>query len=142
MSRALPRIHVILGILAFLAFVHSGIFMRTSFPALYGSDMGMRYLYRASHIYILLAALLNVLGGTYLVLHGRRGVRIAQWLGSAMILAATMILVLSFHFEPKTGPERPFTSAGIFLLLGGTGLHAIAGWVARRSRRSPSHTSP
>ena len=53
--------------------------------------------------------------------------RAAQRLGSLLLLAAPVVLVAAFFIEPARGaPERPLTTLGMVLLLGGIVMHALA----------------
>lgn len=131
----MKRLHAVIGIVAAALFAHSGYVMLSGFPGLYAQDVSARYLYRASHVYILLAALVNLMAGIYLSPHERRGPRITQIGGSALLILGTLVLVAAFYFEPKAGPERLVTSAGIALVLVGTLAHAGAAMAARARRR-------
>jgi uncharacterized RDD family membrane protein YckC len=55
------------------------------------------------------------------------GRRVAQLIGSVLLLAAPLVLIWAFSVEPARGvPSRPITLAGVILCLGGAGLHLLA----------------
>jgi hypothetical protein len=87
--------------------------MRQHFPQAYAADEALRYIYRANHVYLLLASLVNVaLGLTRPVARGwRNGV---ATLGSFLALASPFALTYAFFFEAPLGrPERLITALGI-----------------------------
>jgi hypothetical protein len=113
-------LHLVLGVGGVLAFLGTGAYMATHFPEAYESGEPIRYMYRANHVYLLLASLVNLAIGMY------RGATRPGWrgalgvTGSALVLAAPLILLYAFFVEPPRGvPERPATLIGaIGLLLG------------------------
>jgi hypothetical protein len=121
--------HVWLGLGAVAVFLYSGLYMRRQFPEAYAAHDAIRYLYRANHIYILFAALLNLTLGFQLSDAGRRGKGTLQMVASALVAAAVPLLVYAFFVEPpKASPERPITVLGIVCAAAGTGLHGVARW--------------
>jgi hypothetical protein len=126
------RGHLILGIAGVLTFLATGLYMRMNFPALYGSQEAARYLYRANHAYILYAGLLNLVLGTYLVARREPWKRLAQRLGSGLVVVAPVLLVWAFVVEPsRVVPERPRTSLGAMCALSGTLLHVVGAGMRR-----------
>jgi hypothetical protein len=127
--------HRLVGVLGVLAFLATGVYLVTGFPELHGDNAGIRYQFRANHVYILLASLANWLLGIHLR-SNFPGWRLAvQRLGTAMLLVAPAVLVAAFFIEPPRGsPERPLTTLGIVLLLAGTVLQAVAKWRQGRVR--------
>ena len=123
----LKRIHRWTGIITVVIFLLTGLYMRWRFPGLYEGNESIRYLFRANHIYLLMAGLLNVGLGTYFVAHPAGWRRTLQNVGSALLLAASVILLVAFFLEPPQAmPERPVTAAGLFASLIGMGCHFIA----------------
>ena len=113
-------LHLVFGVGGVLAFLGTGAYMATHFPAAYEGGEPIRYLYRANHIYLLLASLVNLAIGMYRgsTRPGWRGV--AGIAGSALVLAAPLILLYAFFVEPPRGvPERPATFIGALLTLAG-----------------------
>lgn len=128
--------HVGFGLLVVVAFLLTGQYMDRFHEHLRGMPDGQRMLYRSRHIYILLAGLLNVGLGTYLRLRPERAPRVLQALGSALIVAATCLLVAAFFYEPPlANPEHvPVSRLGLYGILAGTLLHLFGG--ASRERRA------
>src|SRR5262245_23316606 len=110
----IKALHLLVGVAGVLAFLGTGAYMATHFPAAYESDEAIRYLYRANHVYVLLASLVNVAVGIY-----RPGTRpgwrgIVGLAGSALVLLAPLLLVYAFFFEAPSGsPERVATFFGV-----------------------------
>jgi len=119
--------HRLMGMAGVLVFLGTGVYLLTHFPELHGGNSGIRYQFRANHAYILLSSLINWGVGIYIVAKEAGWRRAAQRIGSAMLLAAPAVLVVAFFTEPARAlPERPLTTLGMVLLLGGTVLHALA----------------
>ena len=130
----LKRIHRWTGIVTVVLFLLTGLYMRWRFPGLYEGNESIRYLFRANHIYLLLAGLLNVGLGTYFVAHPERWRRTLQRAGSALILVASALLLAAFFYEPPQAmPERPVTAAGLFAVLIGTFCHFAATFLRQRA---------
>ncbi len=125
MSR-LKLAHLIVGGLTVLIFLYTGVYMLWNFPEIYGDNQAMRMMFRASHIYILLAGLLNAALGSYFVFSSERWKQKLQIFGSVLILAATVMLISSFFYEPfLEGIKRPVTLPAVIMLLAGTFGHFI-----------------
>lgn len=121
-------LHLLIGVAGVLAFLGTGAWMATHFPAAYEGHEAVRYTYRANHVYLLLGSLINLAVGIYCTgsLPGWRG-RVAQ-VGSVLLLAAPFLLLYAFFFEaPRGTPERAVTLLGVFLLLVGV----LAQWPNR-----------
>ncbi len=117
------------GVLAFLA---TGLYLATHFPASYAAGEHIRYAYRANHAYLLLASLLNFALGLYWpgLCAGWRG-KLALT-GVCLVLAAPFVLLYAFAYEaPRGSPERVATLIGVVL--------AFAGVLAQWPNRSASH---
>jgi hypothetical protein len=129
----MARWHRLLGMAGVFVFLATGLYLAASFPQLHGGDPAVRYQFRANHAYILLASLLNWQIGIHLrPADGARWQLGALRLGSALLLAAPIVLLAAFLLEPPRGvPQRPLTTLGMVLSLGGTVLHAFGRW--RRS---------
>ena len=61
------RLDLVVGLLTVAVFLGTGLYMKTQFPALYGDNQTVRFLYRANHIYILLG-----IGSSKPILHVHR----------------------------------------------------------------------
>jgi len=123
-------LHLLVGIGGVLVFLGTGAWMATHFPAAYSGGETIRYMYRANHVYLLLASLVNLAIGIY------RGGSRPGWrgnlalAGSALVVAAPFLLVYAFFVEPAHGvPERPATLIGAVMLLAGV----LSQWPNRSS---------
>ena len=72
------RFHQIFGWTIFLVFLLTGQYMSIYHNHLVGTPDGVRMLYRSRHIYILLAALLNIALGLYFSYAAERWRRVLQ----------------------------------------------------------------
>jgi len=126
--------HVWLGLGAVAVFLYSGLYMRRQFPEAYAGHDAIRYLYRANHIYILFAALLNLTLGFRTFDWGTRAK--LQTVGSVLVAAAVPLLVFAFFIEPpNASPERPISVLAIVCAAAGTGLHGVSVALQQRARR-------
>jgi len=75
-----------------LAFLGTGVYMATHFPAAYAGGEHIRYLYRANHVYVLAGSLVNIALGCYwpIVRAGWRG-KLAL-VGASLVAAAPFLL--------------------------------------------------
>lgn len=122
----LKLVHLIVGGLTVLIFLFTGVYMRWNFPEIYGGNQATRMMFRASHIYILLAGLLNAALGSYFVFSAERWKQKLQIFGSVLILAATGLFIAAFFYEPFLGSiKRPLTLPAMIMLLAGMFGHFI-----------------
>lgn len=128
------RAHLIAGLLAIAAFLMTGMIMRTHAPPMAGLSHEIRLMYRSRHLYILAAAIANLLLGLYLVRQPTVGRRILQHLGSMLFLIAPVLLVLAFAAEPPAGltDHTWRSSLGQYALFGGGIAHLLAAAGATR----------
>jgi NADH:ubiquinone oxidoreductase subunit 6 (subunit J) len=130
------------GVATIVVFLMTGVYLRWRVPALYGDDAVIHSLFRANHVYILLSGLINLGIGTYVVLHGSRWRRNLQLAGSCLLLAAPVVLLLAFIFEPpRATPARYVTAVGVLILFLGVLCHAMHRTSRRRSKQE-SPTTP
>jgi hypothetical protein len=118
-----------------LAFLGTGGYMATHFPAAYEANEVIRYTYRANHAYLLLGSLINIAVGVYRpgTRPGWRGI-IGQ-AGSVLMQAALFVLLYAFFFEaPHATPERAATVLGVLMLLVGV----LAQWPNRAAGTNTS----
>jgi hypothetical protein len=86
-----------------------------------------RLLFRSAHIYLLFAALVNLLLGTYLRPAAARWARALQLAGSAALLATPAMFGAAFFVEPwLDGLLRPWARPAIYLSLAGVLAHVLA----------------
>ena len=80
---------------------------------------GPRMVYRASHIYILLTAIINLTMGAYITPVRLEQYKILQWLVSLLLILAPVFITAGFFTEPDmTELARPYTRIALqFMLL-------------------------
>jgi hypothetical protein len=120
MAVSVKSLHLLVGVGGVLAFLGTGAYMATHFPAAYEGHEAVRYLYRANHVYLLLGSLINLAVGIYRPASrpGWRGT--VALAGSALVLVAPFLLLYAFFFEaPRGTPERAATLVGALMLLVG-----------------------
>ncbi|MFN2644036.1 MAG: hypothetical protein ABR570_03520 [Burkholderiales bacterium] len=92
--------------------------MARHFPAAYAAGEEIRYMYRANHVYLLFASLLDVVLGCYWpsAHAGWRG-KLAVG-GAALLIAAPFVLLYAFFADPpQASAERGITFVGVLLVL-------------------------
>ena len=120
------RFHQIFGWTIFIIFLLTGQYLRIYQHRLAGVPDGVRMLYRSRHIYILLAALLNIGLGIYFSYAAERWRRVLQVAGSAVIVVTTLLLIPAFFLDPGLGPDKTVLSYfGIIGMAFGMLLHFI-----------------
>ena len=127
--------HLVFGIALFLVFTVTGSYMRADFPDKDVIPQEFRLLMRSRHIYILFAALVNVVLGIYLQLRPQTILKILQLIGSAMIAVGSVLLVYAWYVE--TYGLQHFSDLsrnGIYITAFGVGMHLFG--VALPSRQS------
>ena len=82
----LRLVHLVIGILAVVAFLVTGQVMGHHHPNMEQLSAELRMMYVSRHIYVLAAALVNVVLGLYLQLQQSRWRRALQIVGSVLIL--------------------------------------------------------
>lgn len=132
----LRRLHLVVGFAGLAAFLLSGQYMHHVLGHLKGLADAPRLLYRTSHIYLMWAALLNLLLGIHLRAGPDGGWRRhLHRAGSAAILAAPAWIGASFMLECWNATlARPLCRTGIYLAFGGVLVQAAAGLAARRAQ--------
>ena len=128
------RIHLILGLLGVIAFLLTGQFMKHHSPPMQLLTPELRMMYVSRHIYLLGAALVNLVLGLYLREYATGWRRTLQWIGSVLIFLAALSLLVAFIDEPSLGMAgRSFRSYfGLIALFAGVMAHFVAS-VARES---------
>ena len=101
--------------------------MRQTLPEPAAGTHLLRMLYRSAHIYLLLAGLINIALGSYLVASRSTGVRRIQSIGSILILMSPALILTAFIYEvPLQTPDRPLILTAMVSLLAGALLHLLA----------------
>ena len=134
------RLHLAIGFAGVVVFLMTGQYMDRWLGHLAGMADLPRMLYRSAHIYLLFAALLNVLLGLYVKDHSHGWRRGAARVGSALILVAPVMILIGFSREStRTDFERPFVGFAIYGCFAGVLLHSIARASARRAEAHITH---
>ena len=133
------KFHLIFGFLMFGVFLYTGQFMDKNYNHLADMSDLPRALMRAQHLYILLAALINIGLGSYLTISQDKIVRSFQIFGTILIIAATFLLVLSFFKElPSDQIERPMCRKALYLILAGVLGHGVPMLLMSFVKQSPN----
>jgi hypothetical protein len=131
----MKTLHLITGSAVVFIFLLTGQYMDFHTPRMDELNDGTRMMLRSRHIYILLAGLLNLGLGSYLVYREQSWRRILQIIGSGLIIVAPFVLLGAFFHEPKlAGLPSSLTLAAVVALLTGTIFHSLSG---TRQSRSP-----
>ena len=121
----MQKSHFVAGIFFLALFLLTGVYMKLSFPELYEGREEIRMMFRATHIYLLMSALLNLMAGNGLRSHPVRHVVQLQKLASLLILIAPFLFFAAFIIEPPSYMlERPISFWGVVALLSGVLLHS------------------
>lgn len=125
---SLQGFHKAAGIISFVIFLGTGMYMRLTHPGMTDVDLAERIFLRSRHIYILAAALVHLMAGAYLTDAKTRRRRIVQLIGSSFLTVATVLLITGFFTESAIHLLQAHASGlGLYSLLAGTLLHFIAG---------------
>jgi len=85
---------------------------------------------RTSHVYILMAALLNIAISTYLFAATTKSAQVIQAIGSILLIIAPLLLTYVFFVEPKSGVDvSGFTFLAIVGLAVGVILHVVSAYL-------------
>ena len=116
--------HLVFGVALFFVFTTTGSYMRADFPDKDLIPQDLRLLMRSRHIYILFAALINIVLGIYLQLRSQLLLKTAQIAGSAIISAGSALLVYAWYAETYNVQHfSDLSRNGIYLTALGVGLH-------------------
>ncbi len=117
----MKKLHLITGLLFMVIFLLSGQYLSNVVGPFEGDLTAQRMMYRASHIYILWAASLNIFLGCYWVPFSGKYVKLTQRFASLCVLSSQPVLLAAFLIEPAVlSADRGFTLLGCGLLLIGT----------------------
>ena len=130
------RFHLLFGLAVVVAFLLTGQYMDRFHGHLEGFADGPRMLYRSRHIYILFAGLFHLGLGAYLARQTGGWRHALQLVGSALAVAATLLLVVAFFSEPPGGnlEHVPYSRLGIYTMAAGAIAHVVSG--VRRGKDS------
>lgn len=140
MTRSIRTAHLIAGLGGIAAFLVTGLYMDRVHGHLRGYDDTVRMLYRSTHIYVLLSAVINTMLGLYLRPAESRWRRVLQLLGSVALLAGPPMFVAAFCTEPYLSDlARPWSRIAIYLVLAGAVFHVLASATWRQSTDRPGN---
>jgi len=130
----LRRVHFVFGILAVVAFLLTGQVMGRHHPRIDELPAELRLMFVSRHIYLLGAALVNLVLGLYLQMHQIAWRRALQVIGSLLILFSAVSSLLAFVEEPPLGlAGRSWRSLlGMIALFAGVMTHLVASVGASR----------
>lgn len=122
----MKRLHLIFGIFTVVFFVLTGQYMQRYLGRLEGMEIGIRLLYRTRHIFILMSGLLNIGIGVYYVPRTGGWQRPAQWIGSGLLVGATVFFTAGFFLEPPVRDlHTPWSHWGAYTALAGMIFHLL-----------------
>jgi len=111
------RYHFWVGFLGVIAFLLTGQVMDRAYDHLQGMPNETRMLFRSTHIYILLASMINLVLGVYLSPPDQKHKIVLQASASILVLAAPCLLLLAFFTEPQMADlARPFSRLALYSL--------------------------
>ena len=106
----MAKLHIGIAIFFFAAFLATGAYMLFNFPELYAGREDARMMYRATHIYILLASLLNLMMGNLMLAFEFKRFNVLKNLMSLVLIASPGLFLVAFFIEPASiNMERPIT---------------------------------
>jgi hypothetical protein len=120
--------HLIVGLFGVIAFAITGQVMGHHHPSMQNLSGDVRMMYISRHIYLLGAALVNVVLGLYLQLNPPGWRRMLQHIGSLLIVLSVVSLLMAFVSEPAMGMAgRSWRSFfGLIALFAGVMTHLVA----------------
>jgi hypothetical protein len=124
----LRRAHLIVGVFGVIAFVITGQVMARHIPDVHSLSAEVQMMYVSRHIYLLGAALVNLVLGLYLELKPPGWRRILQEIGSLLMILSAVALLMAFITEPALGMAgRSWRSfSGLIALFAGVMTHLVA----------------
>ena len=83
-------------------------------------------MFRATHIYILMSVLVNLMTGHYLKARSVETIGKAHWWASFLILITPALFVLAFAIEPISYLiDRPISFWAVIILFSGVVIHTL-----------------
>lgn len=131
------RVHLVVGVGSLLLFLATGAYMLFGFPELYQQREEIRMMYRATHIYLLMSSLINLMSANFISrvaadLHPR-----LSGIASLLIVISSALLAAAFFIEPQDYLiDRPITFWAVVFLLAGVLVHTILNTLMLRSKRN------
>ena len=124
----MKQLHFWTGLIFVLIFLLTGQYMDQKYDHLQGMEDVPRMIFRSGHIYLLFAAVLNLVSGVYLEpLIGIR--RTLQLLVSILFLFLPWILLAGFFQEPHLEAlDRPWSRSALYGTFGAALMLAVLGF--------------
>ena len=114
----MKKIHLVVGYSFFILFLGTGLYMESNFPDLYHEQEEVRMMFRSTHIYLLMAALINISAANNIAAINVSFLRYCNFFASLLLLTAPVILFAAFIVEPAGYLiDRPLTIYGIWFML-------------------------
>lgn len=121
MIRKIGLLHLIVGLVSIIGFVISGKYLSSNEALVNSDEVSLHALYRANHIYILFASIVNLILGFSIAKYNNPRFIYFLYLGSFALVLSTIILGIAFYIEPaQNSLDRPITANSLFLFLGGS----------------------
>jgi len=122
------RVHLIVGLIGVVAFLITGQLMKHHSPPVRVLTPDVHMMYVSRHIYLLGAALVNLVLGLYLREDSPGWRRTLQRIGSVLIFLSVLSLLMAFISEPALGlAGRSWRSYfGLIALFAGVMAHFVA----------------
>ena len=115
---SLKKLHFYFGLVIFAGFVFTGLYMKFNMAKVSHEDIPVRMMFRANHIYILLAALLHLVI-SFVNIHSVK--KYVGLTGSIISIIATLVLFGAFFIDPVTNSlQRDITRVSVAALFTGT----------------------
>jgi hypothetical protein len=120
-------LHLIFGVVIVIVFLLTGQYMDRYLNHLVGVPDGPRLLYRTRHIFILMSGLVHLALAAYLIVRPARWQRLLQWLGSVLLIVASLLFVAAFFYDSSRGDlAAPLSYRGVFVMAYGTLAHLLS----------------
>jgi hypothetical protein len=120
MQGILRMAHLVVGAIAVVAFLITGMLMSGHDPPVESMEWGERLLFSSRHIYLMCVGLVNLALGARYGLPERPARRGAAIIGSLLLLVSTVLLFFAFFAEPMAGRWPGLLSnLGLFALFWG-----------------------
>ena len=122
------RAHLIVGLLGIVAFLLTGQAMARHNPAMQSLSHEVRLMFLSRHVYLMGAAVTNLVLGLYLRMQPSVWRRRVQLVGSALILLSVFLLLAAFFKEPAFGVagRSALSLVGPVAMFFGAALHVVA----------------
>ena len=130
----LKKFHFYFGLAVFAGFVFTGLYMRLNLAHVPEENVPMRMMFRANHIYILLASLLHLVISFVNTNTTKKSIELT---GSIISIIATITLFAAFFIDPITNSlQRDLTRSSVAGLFIGTLLLLLNFKLSRKNQHT------